>query len=401
MSDKVICIAGKNSIAINVLSFVLENYSQYKVLACINRTDNYKNNWQNSFGRYCLIKKVEILKLEDLYSIPDLYLFSLEFDRLIDTRKFISSNLFNIHFSLLPAYKGMFTSALPILHNVNETGVTLHLIDNGIDTGDIIAQEKIFIENDFDCRDLYLAYLKIGEGLVIQNFDKLIENNFVATKQSSHGSSYYSKKTIDYKNIIIDLNKTANEISSQIRAFSFREYQLPTVFGHSIYKAVILDSRSFSRPGTLLKEDAVSITIGSVDYDVLLMKDQLKELHEAARAGDLSKIQDIYSIGYDITVKDVNGWDILIIASYNGRFDIVKWIIESGLFNVNTRNFNGTTAVMYAMTFAIKSKDKSILEYLILNGADLKLVDQNNFDIFHYAQEYDTELYMDLLNYAR
>jgi hypothetical protein len=34
-------------------------------------------------------------------------------------------------------------------------------------------------------------------------------------------------------------------------------------------------------------------------------------------------------------------------------------------------------------------------------GADLKAVDQNNFDIFHYAQEYDIELYMELLNYVR
>jgi methionyl-tRNA formyltransferase len=401
MSDKVICIAGKNSIAINVLSYILEIYPQYKVVACINRTDSYVNNWQNSFGRYCLEKKVEILQLEDLYSISNLYLFSLEFDRLIDTLKFRSSNLFNIHFSLLPAYKGMYTSALPILHNVSETGVTLHLIDNGIDTGDIIAQEKIFIQNNFDCRDLYLAYLKIGEKLVIQNFDKLIENKFIATKQSSHGSSYYSKKTIDYKNIVIDLNKTANEIASQIRSFSFREYQLPSVLGHSIYKAVILDSRSFSRPGTLLKEDTISITISSVDYDVRLMKDKLKELHESAKVGDLSKIQDIYASGFDITAKDLNGWDILIIASYNGMFVIVKWILESGLLNVNTRNFKGTTAAMYAMTFAAKTKDKSILKYLIFMGADLKAVDQNNFDIFHYAQEYDIELYMELLNYVR
>jgi ankyrin repeat protein len=131
------------------------------------------------------------------------------------------------------------------------------------------------------------------------------------------------------------------------------------------------------------------------------MKDKLKELHESAKVGDLSKIQDIYASGFDITAKDLNGWDILIIASYNGMFVIVKWILESGLLNVNTRNFKGTTAAMYAMTFAAKTKDKSILKYLIFMGADLKAVDQNNFDIFHYAQEYDIELYMELLNYVR
>ena len=398
MLDRVICIAGKNSIAIDVLKYVLEKYSHIKVVACVNRTENYINNWQYSFGKYCLDRKVEIVNLEQLFNYPNLYLFSMEFDQLIDTRKFVSKKLFNIHFSLLPAFKGMFTSALPILYNANETGVTLHLIDDGIDTGDIIAQEKFIIENEYDCRDLYMNYLKRGTDLVILNFDKLLTNNFVAKKQPYLGSSYFSKKTIDYKNIVIDLNKTAHEISRQIRAFSFREYQLPTVYGHLIYKAIILESRSFFKPGTVLKEDLLSIVISSVDYDVCLMKDQLKELHEAASLGDLQKIVDIHNSGFDITVKDQNGWDVLIIAAFNGRLDVVKWIVAYGLVGVNSINFKGTTALMYAMTYAANTKDRSVLKYLVSEGADLKLTDDSNCDIFYYAKEYDYELYNYLIN---
>ena len=158
MSNKVICIAGKNSIAINVMSYILRNCNGYKILACVNRTDNYLDNWQKSFGKFCKEKKVKIVKLEELYSIKNLYFLSLEFDQLINVNKFKSNNLFNIHFSLLPSFKGMYTSALPILLNYKYTGVTLHEIDNGIDTGDIIAQAKIKINLVDDCRNLYLKY---------------------------------------------------------------------------------------------------------------------------------------------------------------------------------------------------------------------------------------------------
>ena len=65
---------------------------------------------------------------------------SLEYHRLIDPLKFVTSKLYNPHFSLLPAYKGMYTSALPLLNDEKDAGVTLHHIDSGIDTGDIIDQ---------------------------------------------------------------------------------------------------------------------------------------------------------------------------------------------------------------------------------------------------------------------
>lgn len=398
MSDKVICIAGKNSIAVNILNYVLDNYSQYKTIACINRTDNFKNNWQLSFAQYCYEKNIEIVELENVYDIDNLYFLSLEFDRLIDINKFKSKNLFNIHFSLLPAYKGMYTSALPILHNVKETGVTLHLIDNGIDTGDVIAQKSFFIDKSFNCRDLYLEYLKLGENLIVENIDTLLCDNFIAERQPILNSSYFSKKSIDFKNLKIDLNKTANQILNQIRAFSFREYQLPKVYEYPIYKGILLESKSISKPGDILKDDFESIIIATVDYDIKLLKDQVDELFRAAQVGDLKLIKFIHKLGFDLTLKDENGWDILIIAGYHGKIELVKWIIDNNIININTRNFKGTTAIMYAMTYAVGTSDKSIMNFFIERGADLTLVDYKKKDIFYYARVYNENLFTELLS---
>ena len=54
----------------------------------------------------------------------------------------------------------MYTSCLPILNGETITGVTLHKIDSGIDTGYIIKQKVFKININDTARDLYLKYLK-------------------------------------------------------------------------------------------------------------------------------------------------------------------------------------------------------------------------------------------------
>ena len=56
----------------------------------------------------------------------------------------------------------MFTSSLPLLYGDEYSGVTLHKIDDGIDTGDIIDQIKFNISSIDSARDLYFKYLENG-----------------------------------------------------------------------------------------------------------------------------------------------------------------------------------------------------------------------------------------------
>lgn len=61
-------------------------------------------------------------------------------------------------------------------------------------------------------------------------------------KQSCQGS-YYDKRSIDYQNVTINLNKTSYEIYNQIRAFIFPEYQLPSINGIDIKHVIISDEK--------------------------------------------------------------------------------------------------------------------------------------------------------------
>jgi methionyl-tRNA formyltransferase len=68
----------------------------------------------------------------------------------------------------------MYTSAWPILNGEDETGVTLHEIDEGIDTGNIIDQISFPITEDDTARDLYFKYLKYGSMLIRIDVEMII-----------------------------------------------------------------------------------------------------------------------------------------------------------------------------------------------------------------------------------
>jgi methionyl-tRNA formyltransferase len=269
-----ICIAGRNELAVECLKYLLD-YQKVKkrdIIVVCSKFDLGVDNWQPSLKNFCIKNQVPIVEIEDLYKIDNLFFFSLQFDKIIRTGKFKSKNLFNIHFSLLPKYKGMYTSVIPILRGESHSGVTLHLIDEGIDTGNIIDQIKIPIKISDCSRHLYFKYIKNGLYLFQKNFDKLITGNFEAATQPNINSSYFSKTSVDFKNIIIDLNKTSYEIHNQIRAFIFKEYQLPKVGNYYITKST-LTKEIIGRNSFIEMEN--EITIAGIDaYKIILIKDK-------------------------------------------------------------------------------------------------------------------------------
>ena len=274
-NNKIICVGGKNEIGVatleNILALKPENT---ELVICCNKTETGEDGWNRSLRKWANNYGIREVQLEELYSIEDLLFLSMEYDSLIRPNLFKSNKLINIHFSLLPKYKGMYTSAIPILNGETESGCTLHKIAAGIDTGDILDQIKFDILPSDTCRDLYFKYEKYGIELVKRNLKGLIFDfdNLEFIKQSPYGSTYYSRKYIDYTNIVIDLNTTAEMITRQLRAFTFKEYQLPRVYEHEIVSWEILDSVSNAKSGTVIDENSENLTIATVDYDLKLYK---------------------------------------------------------------------------------------------------------------------------------
>ena len=270
-----ICIAGKNNIAIDVCRYVVAHYPDANIYALINRNEPGEDNWQRSYLKYIHSEPRVILStLEQMYEIPDLIFMSVEYDRIIRPHRFKTKYLYNIHFSLLPAYKGVYPSVWPILNGEEYAGVTLHKMDQGIDTGDIIAQKRFRLSPNETSFSLYTKLIEEGTKLVIKHVDRLIAHRFKANPQSAIGSTYYSKKSIDYANLAIDLNVTAAQLDRQIRAFYFPAYQVAQVYGCAIRRAKITREKSTSKPGTILRDTDTMLKLATIDYNVVLSKEQ-------------------------------------------------------------------------------------------------------------------------------
>lgn len=330
---RMVIIAGKNDIAVEMMNYILDTYAEQIAVAVVcNRTETGQDSWQKSLRLEAQRRNIPEYQLEDTYTLTNAVFLSLEYDRIIDPEKFCSKELYNIHFSLLPYYRGMYTSALPILNGEEYSGVTLHRVDKGIDTGDIIAQRKFRLNEAETARSLYLKYTSHALILLKEYIRSLLfyPNEVVSEAQNPAVASYYSKTTIDYKNLAIDLNQTANFIARQIRAFSFREYQMPEIFGREIIGSMITTHRSENKPGKLVLESDIGFIISTIDYDLIVYYDRLEELMQACCDGNLEKVKEICFVREHVNAVDKYGRTPLSVARENGQHEVEKYLLCYG-----------------------------------------------------------------------
>lgn len=379
-----ICIAGKNSIATNALIHSIKLFGANKTIACPNPSDDGVSRWQPSLRRYAHELGVKIVNIDELYNIKDLIFVSLEYEKIIHPEKFSTKQLFNIHFSKLPSYKGMYTSAWPILNGEDESGVTLHKIDQGIDTGEVIDQRIFKISNEETARSLYFKYLKYGFDIFKKNIGRLCNKRFELIPQSYYKSSYFSKDSINYANIKINLNNTAEKISQELRAFTFREFQLPTIENIKIGHHKIINQRSSMKPGTLTARENGWV-LSTIDYDLFFKQDFSEVFFDWLNTSN-KNIPDMFlkkNIPH-INLKNRNGWSPLMISTFNGDIIASKKLISMGAL-INDTNSNGTTPLMYAKDFCLKSSNFELCEFLIESGANPKQLDFFGKNVLDYA----------------
>jgi len=242
-----ICIAGKNKCAVDAIKFLLSRkLRKNKILVLPSKTDRKKDDWQPSFKKFANRNNIKILKLEKLYKIKNLFFFSLEYDKIIDVSKFKSKNLFNLHFSLLPKYRGCHTNFLQIYHGEKYSGVTLHKINNGIDTGDIVDQIKFKIRINDTAYDNYKRLVKSSTKLFKKNLSKIINNKYSLKKQILSNGSYHNKNSVDYKKSLkINMKDSTLKTHNKIRSHIFPAYQYPIVNGVKILKSIYKNKKIY------------------------------------------------------------------------------------------------------------------------------------------------------------
>lgn len=126
----------------------------------------------------------------------------------------------NVHFSLLPAFRGAAPVAWAILTGQEASGVTIMQMDPGLDTGPVLAQAAEPIRPDDDTGSLEGRLAVLGAGLLLGVLDRLEAGPVPALAQDGSLASYAAKLTpADAR---IDWSLDARQIVNRVRAFSPR-----------------------------------------------------------------------------------------------------------------------------------------------------------------------------------
>lgn len=168
------------------------------------------------------------------------YLFLIEEDML----KLSSKLTFNIHGSLLPKYRGRTPHVWAIINNETMTGITAHIIDQGCDTGAILEQIKIPIEENDTGNDVLLKYNKAYYPLIERTLQKSESGLLTKTEQEEKCATYYGKRTPQDGRI--NWQWTKERIRNWVRAQS---NPYPGAFTSYNNEMVVVDVVQFSNIG--------------------------------------------------------------------------------------------------------------------------------------------------------
>jgi len=140
--------------------------------------------------------------------------------------KLIPSNIFNappfktinLHPSLLPKYRGAAPIQWALINGETETGVTVQMINEKMDAGDIVLQEKIAINDTMNSDDLYNKVLPVGAKLLNRAIEFIGSGISGFEKQKDEEATFCGKITHDTAKI--DWNKPAYAIHNLVRGLA-------------------------------------------------------------------------------------------------------------------------------------------------------------------------------------
>ncbi|MCX6790273.1 MAG: methionyl-tRNA formyltransferase [Candidatus Kaiserbacteria bacterium] len=124
----------------------------------------------------------------------------------------------NVHYSLLPKYRGATPLETALLSGENETGVTIQKMVRELDAGDIIAQETTVIASNETARELRPRLISMGAELLVKTFPAYLKNEITPIPQDALKATRAYK--IKKEDGLLDLSAPAEENWNKYRAYA-------------------------------------------------------------------------------------------------------------------------------------------------------------------------------------
>lgn len=191
---------------------------------------------------------------------------------------------FNLHASLLPQYRGAAPINHVLINGENETGVTTFLIDEQIDTGRILLQERIPIASDETAGELHDRLMELGAELVLRTVRQFSEGQMEAKTQDHFldpGTCLNNAPKIFKENCRIDWNLDGKRIFNLIRglspypgAFTFLVKDEGEQVLSKIFSATFEEKPQSNTPGSISVDEKKTMEVAVKDGVIRILSIQ-------------------------------------------------------------------------------------------------------------------------------
>ena len=207
--------------------------SKHKLLCVVTSKDKKSGRGMkinlSAVKKYSLLKKIKILQTEDFKNDSFLKLLNA-YDAdlfIVVAFKFLPKEIWNIpklgtintHASLLPNLRGAAPINWALINGLKETGLTSFFINEKIDNGDIILQEKLKIEQNDNFESLYKKLRNLSGKFILKSIDFILNKGHNLKKQNISKNHLIAPK-LNRENTRINWNKSAESIYNFVRGLS-------------------------------------------------------------------------------------------------------------------------------------------------------------------------------------
>lgn len=215
-----------------------------------------------------LINKLKEMKLDFIIVVAYGQILSKE---VLDIPKY---GCINLHGSLLPKYRGAAPIHYAIMKGEVESGNTTMLMDEGLDTGDMLLKNVVRIDENMTTAQLHDELMISGAELLVNTLEGLVDGKITPIKQGESETCYASM--LNKEMAKIQWNKSSKEIHNFVRGLN--SYPMAYTFYDGISMKVIetrlTSIKSKEKPGTIISVNSEGILVSTNDNNILITRIQ-------------------------------------------------------------------------------------------------------------------------------
>lgn len=181
----------------------------------------------------------------------------------------------NVHASLLPAYRGAAPIQWAVINGESESGVTIMQMDEGLDTGDMLAKVRVPLEEKETGGSLHDKLAEAGAALCVETLDRLERGEVTPEKQGETTTAYARMLMKEMGEI--DWEKPARETERLIRGLN----PWPSAYTYwngkmmKVWDAEVLETESGENPGTVTAVEKDSFLVQTKEGQLRILALQI------------------------------------------------------------------------------------------------------------------------------